>query len=448
MLLSRSSVFWRRPIVSVKRVISLYAAWRRSLVCATLSACLQSTPRSKKRSIFDGPNGQLHPIEYELLMFIFFQREQGINVKHTLVCPKASLMLPNTFGAKGYKAHIKVVMRFMRKHNYMYRNKTNEATRAPQEVSDKAREFLDFTRPLLLGPHRDRRWIFNMDQMPLHFSYHSSRTLEKRGAKTIHIHKTGNRTKRAMREFTIMAAGNFLTPMIIFKGMPRGRITQNELPKLDPTSIYACQEAAWMDERCMLIWVEQILGPYLVVNPPPPGIQPVILLDAYHCQMMASVVNRISDLGIEVIHIPGGCTGLCQLLEVRVNKLFKQRFHHLWEEWMMEMLDRDGANREATREEVAEWTASVYWDMVGSKILKNAWRKTGFDWFEGVGNDHNNDNADGDGDGDNDGNGDYDEEDDDANVNFVFDDGEGNEDDIDEDVAEEGWNIVDEGGAY
>jgi hypothetical protein len=111
----------------------------------------------------------------------------------------------------------------MRKHNYVYRNKTNKATHAPQEVSDEVWEFLDFTHPLLLGPHCNRCCIFNMDQTPLHFSYHSSRTLEKRGTKTIHVRKTGSRTKRAMEAFTITAAGNLLTPMIIFKGTPRGR---------------------------------------------------------------------------------------------------------------------------------------------------------------------------------------------------------------------------------
>ncbi len=87
---------------------------------------------------------------------------------------------------------------------------------------------------------------------------------------------------------------------------------------------------------------------------------------------MALVISKIAELGIEVIHIPGGCMALCQLLNIGVNKPFKQRICHLWEEWMMEMLNQDGVIREATRKEVAEWMASVYWNMVGSKILKNA----------------------------------------------------------------------------
>ncbi len=282
---------------------------------------LQSTPQSKKRSSYDGPKGQLHPIEHELLMFIFSQREQGINVKHTLVHLKASLLLLNTFGTKGYEARLRAIMRFMHKHNYVMRTKTNEATRVPQEVAQEAWEFLEFTRPLLFGPHCNQHWIFNMDQRPLQFSYHSSKTLEKRGTKTIHVQKTGNGTKRVTGAFTITAASDFLTPMIIYKGKPNGHITTRELPKFDPTSIYTCQEAVWMDERCMLMWVDEILSPYLVANPPPPGIQPIILFDSYRCYMMALVVNKISNSGIEVIHIPGGCMALCQPLNIGVNKL-------------------------------------------------------------------------------------------------------------------------------
>jgi hypothetical protein len=143
-----------------------------------------------------------------------------------------------------------------------------------------------------------------------------------------------------------------------------------------------------------MLWVNQILDPYLVVNLPPPGIQLVILLDAYQCHMMVSVVTKISKLGIEVIHIPGGCTGLYQPLDVGVNKPFKHRVRHLWEEWMTDVLDKEDEICEVKRKEVAEWTAMVYWQLVGSKILKNAWCKMGYDWFEGVG-DGNNNNDDG-----------------------------------------------------
>ncbi len=108
--------------------------------------------------------------------------------------------------------------------------------------------------------------------------------------------------------------------------------------------------------------------------------------------MMALVVTKISELGIEVIHILGRCTGLCQPLDVGVNKPFKHRVGDLWEEWMTDMLDEEGEICDATRKEVAEWMAIVYWQMVGSKILMNAWQKMGYNWFKGVGDNNNNDN--------------------------------------------------------
>jgi len=403
--------------------VSLLSRWNKDI--DRLRANIK-TPR--KRAIVDGPNGQLHSIEEELLMWIFARREQGISIRHTLVSFKASSLLRATFGQKSFNARLKAVQRFMRKHKYVYRLRTNEATRAPQDVIDEATDFIAETRPLLVGPHRDPRWIWNMDQTPLHFSYQSSKTLAKRGSKTVNVRKTTDGTKRATLALTVTAAGDFMTPMIIFKGEANGHIVKNELPHHDPTSIYACQKAAWMDERCMKKWVDEIIAPYLSANPPPPGIVPVILLDSYRCHLMGSVVSEIQALGVEVIHIPGGCTGLCQPLDVGVNKPFKARVRRQWEEWMMDMIDATNEVRDATRAEVIEWATATYWDMAlrGKRILRNAWRKTDYDWFPGApdlggdddGNDHDDDNNDDD-DGD-----DMDADDDDFgddDDNYIFD---------------------------
>jgi len=51
--------------------------------------------------------------------------------------------------------------------------------------------------------------------------------------------------------------------------------------------------------------------------------------------MMALVVNKIHDLGCEVEHIPGGCTGRCQPVDVGINKPLKSRIRQEWLEWMM-----------------------------------------------------------------------------------------------------------------
>ena len=52
-------------------------------------------------------------------------------------------------------------------------------------------------------------------------------------------------------------------------------------------------------------------------------ILPILILDMYQCHMMALVVQIIQELGVEVKHIPGRCTSLCQPVNVGFNKPFK-----------------------------------------------------------------------------------------------------------------------------
>jgi hypothetical protein len=56
----------------------------------------------------------------------------------------------------------------------------------------------------------------------------------------------------------------------------------------------------------------------------------------------------------------------------------------MWEEWLVDLLDTTNEVRDTTREEVSEWAAAVFWELVGLRILRNSWRKMGFNWFPGV----------------------------------------------------------------
>ncbi len=58
----------------------------------------------------------------------------------------------------------------------------------------------------------------------------------------------------------------------------------------------------------MLKWIYEILAPYVATAPE--GVVPILFLDSFSVHMMATVVNVIQDLGIQVEFIPPGCTGL------------------------------------------------------------------------------------------------------------------------------------------
>ena len=172
-----------------------------------------------------------------------------------------------------------------------------------------------------------------MDQTPIPFTFNSKSTLEVVGARTVHVHKSSNDTKQATAAITITAPEKMLPPLLIFKGANNGRIVKKELPTFDKSMYYAYQENAWMDEQVMLLWVEKVLKPY--VESAPEGIVPLLRLDSYCCHVMASVVNEIQDLGVEVEHIPGGCTYLCQPVDIGINKPYKKHMRRQWELWMI-----------------------------------------------------------------------------------------------------------------
>ena len=70
---------------------------------------------------------------------------------------------------------------------------------------------------------------------------------------------------------------------------------------------------------------------------------------------MASVVNEIQALGVEVEHIPSGCTYLCQPVDIGINKPYKKHLQTRWEYWMMADGLINGTTSPPTRKDIAQW---------------------------------------------------------------------------------------------
>jgi hypothetical protein len=230
----------------------------------------------------------------------------------------------------------------------------HELQRKPNNVMTEALDYLNLMCPLLEGPHRDRHFILNMDQMPVFFCMTQKKTLEVIGVKIVHIRTSTNNTKCATVAVSIAADSTVLP--------------------------YRCQENAWMDERVMIAWVDKVLKPY-VANAPD-HIIPLIILDSYHCHMMALVVTRIQELGIEVKHVPGRCTSLCQPVNVGFNKPSKDRVQRQWMSWMITGGVIHGTTSLPMRHDVAGWVYQMMTEMkeeVG--IIRNTWSKAGYKWF-------------------------------------------------------------------
>ena len=98
---------------------------------------------------------------------------------------------------------------------------------------------------------------------------------------------------------------------------------------------------------------------------------------------MGSVINQIQSMEIEVIHVPTGCTYLCQPMDVGINKPIKMRLTKLWEDWIW-MTDGAGVVNGIAKEppqQVAEWLLDVY-IMMPEEIVRNTWKKEGMSGFK------------------------------------------------------------------
>jgi hypothetical protein len=136
------------------------------------------------------------------------------------------------------------------------------------------------------------------------------------------------------------------------------------------------QEKAWMSEALMMMWIKQILKPYVLSAPL--EITPVLFLDSFGIHKMGSVHCAINDCGCEVIIIPPGCTGLTQPVDVGYNKPFKGLICDKYEEWMVkESKDLSIVPR---RIDVARWIAQSEVEM-DAEILHNAWMRHDLEFF-------------------------------------------------------------------
>ena len=100
------------------------------------------------------------------------------------------------------------------------------------------------------------------------------------------------------------------------------------------------------------MWVDMVLKPY--VDTAPENVVLLLFLDSYCCHMMNSVVNAIQDIAVEVEHIQGGCTSLCQPVDIGINKSFQAFLHKAGEKWMINKGIRYGTTSPPKRELTAK----------------------------------------------------------------------------------------------
>lgn len=161
------------------------------------------------------------------------------------------------FRRKSPRAREAVVRRFLAANLLVNRCGTHTAQQNPAVMIGVASDFIASMKAKIEHLYKNHKLILNMDQTPIFFSMEPKTTIHFAGSRTVNIRSSSSSTMRVTVAAAVTAEGGLITPMIVFKGQPNGRIART-FGTFPNGSEYCCQENAWMDEQVMLKWVDQV----------------------------------------------------------------------------------------------------------------------------------------------------------------------------------------------
>ena len=336
-----------------------------------------------KKSIGRGKKSSIQHLEDQIIPWALHQREAGVPLRYKSLQLQACRLDP-AFREKNKSQQYHMIRRLCIANCLDIRETTHVAQRRLDDTRDEALQWLTIARPIVSANGVQQKFILNMDQTPVPVSLHPGRTLAQKGSNTVAYRSTKGSVNRITVSLTISSAGDKLKPFLIFHGKPAGRIATRELPT-NPNRHHVamvCQPSAWQDDSNMLVWIDQVLVPYLQEKAQ--GVPVLLFLDSFQVHHSASTEARLEDLGIIKHQLPEGCTSLIHPIDVGIGKFFKDRLKEHWWDWRLEQNPERSVTMTPSRELLSTWVKNS-WDEIPADIVRNTWRKTGMSYFPTVG---------------------------------------------------------------
>jgi predicted RNA-binding protein YlxR (DUF448 family) len=161
--------------------------------------------------------------------------------------------------------------------------------------------------------------------------------------------------------------GSKLRPLVVFKAKPDGSVAKI-LGNLDGRNEYICQENAYCDKDVMSHWISKCLKPHHKSKVPA-----LIMMDNFKAHLVSSVRKELAENGWLQLNLPANMTSRVQILDVGVNKPFKDRMRSYYNQFL---IDNHGTAK-VTRVEMAKWVAEA-WEDLPRECIVNTSKKIGF----------------------------------------------------------------------
>uniref|UniRef100_A0A668A962 HTH CENPB-type domain-containing protein n=1 Tax=Myripristis murdjan TaxID=586833 RepID=A0A668A962_9TELE len=323
-----------------------------------------------QRKAFRGPqSGRFQELDRRVCAYVDERRKDGMPISRAVIQLKAveiakELNIPTA----DFKASLGWCKRMMRRNGLTLRRRTSLAQRLPSDFGEKLLSFQRYVINLRKKHSYPLDQIGNADQTPVFFDMPTPVTVHKKGEKSVIIKSTGNEKGRVTVMLACLADGTKLPPYVVLK---RKTVPKEAMPA---GIIVRAQEKGWMETELVVDWLKVVWGRRRG------GLRKkrnMLILDAFRGHLSDPVKKQVKAMNGDLVIIPGGMTSQLQVLDVVVNKPFKDNLRKKYTEWLLSgdhALTPTGKIQKPSVRLLCEWILHA-WDAVSPKSIIHGFKK-------------------------------------------------------------------------
>lgn len=170
--------------------------------------------------------------------------------------------------------------------------------------------------------------IYNLDETGNSTVHVPPKIIAPKGVKQIGSMSSGERGLNVTMIACVSAAGNHVSPMLIF---PRKNFKQHMLNGSPPGSIGGANPSGWSTEELFMQYLDHFIN-----QTKPSKEQPVILiLDNHSSHISINAINKAKESGVYMLTFPPHTSHKLQPLDRTVFGPYKQFYNKAVSEWML-----------------------------------------------------------------------------------------------------------------
>ena len=267
----------------------------------------------------------------------------------------------------------------MQRNGYTFRAGTHVGQKINNDALFNASLFWNEVHDVINKNGLGKGNIFNMDETPLFFNMIPNKTIAKRGKKTILIKSQNQEKCRISIILCIVADGDKLPPLIIFKGKTGGRI-EKELSSnkyVKEKKCFICvNENACANDKIIAFWFYHIWLAYLKNPENLCDNLGYLILDKASSHITQNILDSFKSNNQYLSFVPAGLTRFIQPLDVVVNKPFKDSLRKVYLEYCSQLNDN---SVKITREKMIEFICNIWCNpnVITSEMIIKSFKCTG-----------------------------------------------------------------------